>query len=581
MRMVIALDSCSSSLARLTGFTSFVHWAKRRPLDRCRQWLLASATGLALASGVGHAAEGSATENHASTARNVLIIVVDDLNDSLAGFGGHPQAQTPHLDRLRRQATTFSNAHCSAPICGPSRASVWTGLLPSSTGYYGYQQQRNHWRKFPKMAEAITLMERLRGAGFQVGATGKVFHNGHEDQAVWSKTGAISGSGHPSDFGPWPWDGATVRWGSRQGVGHPRMPGPFASYVWDGFGPLSDIPQVAATDTTPGHRGWVIGNRDFTYRHRNDRDRMPDELNADWAAQRLQQAHQQPFMMVVGMNRPHAPRYAPDEYFERFPLADVQLPPYRANDLDDVPKVLWQNPDGSRQWQSQWLPKLLDAGGEEWWRRSVRSYLACVAFVDEQIGMVLRALANGPHAKDTLVIVFSDHGFHLGEKDNLKKTTLWEEVTRVPLIIAGPGVQADHQEHHPVSLVDIYPTVIDLLALAPAVSDQQLDGTSLRPFVENRRDDWTGPKVAISVLNGDDPIEPHYEAPAHRQHFSVRSERYRYTLCNDGSEELYDLSVDPHCWDNRFADPSLTTVKAALRQQLVERVFDGKDPHRP
>lgn len=509
--------------------------------------------------------------------RNVVIIVIDDLNDSIAGFGGHPQARTPHLDHLRQRATTFHNAHCNAPICGPSRASMWTGLLPTTTGYYGYQQQRNHWRQFPAMAEAPTLMQRLRDAGFQVGGTGKVFHNGHEDNSVWSDKGAISGSGYASDFGPWPWDGSTIRWGRRHGVGHPRMPGEFAGFRWDGFGPLSDVPQVPANDDTPGYTGWVLGDGPYRWDGPEDRDPMPDERNAQWASERLLQHHDQRFLMVVGMNRPHAPRYAPDEYFELFPLDEVQLPAYRADDLDDVPSVLWQNEDGTRAWQAQWLPRLLEAGGEEWWRRSVRSYLACVAFVDAQVGVVLNALEQGPHSEDTLIIITSDHGFHLGEKDHLKKTTIWEEVTRVPLIIAGPGVSPGATVNHPVSLVDLYPTVLAALDLPPAASDHALDGHSLLPFLHDSQAHWEGPEVALSVLHGPYHIEPHQRAAPEKQHHSVRDRRYRYTLCSDGSEELYDLQEDPHCWVNQAGNPDYATHQQRLRQHLLDMV-SGSTP---
>lgn len=505
--------------------------------------------------------------------RNVIVIVVDDLNDSIAGFGGHPQAKTPHLDRLRQRATTFTNAHCNAPICGPSRASMWTGLHPISTGYYGYQQQRNHWRQFPALAHAPTLMERLRDHGMQVGGTGKVFHNGHEDNSVWSTEGVISGSGYPSDFGPWPWDGTTIRWGRRHGVGHPRMPGEFAGFRWDGFGPLSDIPQVPATDESPGYTGWVLGDGAFHWRSNEDRDLMPDELNAQWAAQRLQHEHDTPFFMVVGMNRPHAPRYAPDEYFDLFPLDEVQLPAYKEDDLKDVPTILWQNEDGSRQWQAQWLPRLLAAGGEEWWRRSVRSYLACVAFVDAQIGVVLDALEDSPHAANTLVIIVSDHGFHLGEKDHLKKTTIWEEVTRIPMIISGPGVSAGASVSHPVSLIDIYPTVLDLLHIPTNEYDATLDGHSLRPFLEDADATWDGPSVALSVLHGPHHVEPHQPAPIEDQHHSIRDQRYRYTLCSDGSEELYDLKNDPHSWHNQADNPAYAREKERLRQTLYHLVF--------
>jgi len=514
---------------------------------------------------------------------NVVLIICDDLNDSVTGMGGHPQARTPNIDRLIARGVRFVNAQCNAPICGPSRASLWTGLYPHSTGYYGYNQQANHWRRFPAMAQAVTLPEYFKANGYLVGGTGKVFHNGHEDNSVWSPAAAaVGGSGVRPSFGPTPWNGV-ARGGSWSGCGHPSMPPPFHQAYWESFASLADVPVIPAdpAHNLPGYAGWRLGDHPFRYVSETDRDRMPDELNAAWAAERLRRPQPKPFLMIVGMNRPHMPRYAPQKYFDMFPLETIQLPPYQKDDLADCAKILWQNPEtGERLAQARALPDLLAAGGEALWKRSVQSYLACVAFVDDQIGTIRDALDNGPLASNTIVIVTSDQGLHLGEKDNLSKTTVWEEVARLPLVIAGPGLATGTCDH-PVSLIDLYPTLIDLCGLPTSPNargnHQPLGGFSLRPFLQNpATNQWAGPAVALSCCPGEEPVPNNTPAPKAKPHFSVRSRTHRYILCSDGEEELYDHSTDPNEWTNLASRPDQQKVKAGLKRQLLALIGSGQ-----
>lgn len=505
---------------------------------------------------------------------NVIIIISDDLNDSVEGMGGHEQAQTPNINRLIDMGVQFTNAHANAPICGPSRASLWTGMYPSKTGYYGHNQQQNRWRNFPMMTDAITIMEHYSNNGYKLYGSGKVFHNGHEDNSVFNQPL----DGGPSSFGPFPWDGSTMHsWGKPQAFGHSIMPPNIRDSKWGGFAPLSEIPTVG------NFTGWMKDWEEpwgFQYESEMDRELMPDEITAIWVSEKLNETHDDPFFIVAGMNRPHTPRYAPKEFFDMFPLETIILPPYLENDLNDTPSILWENNN-----QSSALTRFLedsaetDIGSEMWWKKWVQSYLACVAFVDHQVGVILDSLENSQYADNTIVIFTADHGYHMGEKNFLSKTTIWEESTRVPLVVYAPRVSvAGEKVAHPVSLIDIYPTLIDLSALPenPNIGGNGylLDGYSMRPFLENPiNGTWNGPPVALNHLHGNINLANNTPSPIAENHHSVRSSRYRYTLTSDGEEEFYDHLNDPNEWNN-LAITNLDDATSSLLEWHKSEMFD-------
>ena len=482
---------------------------------------------------------------------NVIVIISDDMNDSVEGMGGHSQALTPNINRLIDRGVQFTNAHANAPICGPSRASLWTGLYPKTTGLYGHNQQQNRWRNFPILSDAVTVMEHFRDHGYKVYGSGKIFHNGHDDNSVFNQPL----DGGPSSFGPYPWDGVSIHsWNKPVGLGHPSMPPNINNQKWGGFAPLSDVP------TIDGYTGWAKDWEqpwDFYYESETDRELLPDEITAQWVAEKLEETHNDPFFIVAGMNRPHAPRYVPTSFFDKFPLETIELPPYLENDLTDTPSILWENDN-----RSSALIRFLEngdqtaVGGETWWKKWVQSYLACVSFVDHQVGVILEQLENSPYANNTIVIFTADHGYHMGEKNHMAKTTIWAESTRVPSVVYAPGVSISGEKvSHPVSLIDIYPSLIDLTGLPehPNLNGNgyALDGFSFRPFLEDPQNgEWNGPPVALNHLHGIEAPPDNTPSPIENNHHSVRSERYRYTLTSNGEEELYDHLNDPHEWNN-------------------------------
>lgn len=470
------------------------------------------------------------------TAPNVLFVIFDDLNDWINGYGGHPQALTPNLDRLRARGVTFTNNHSTATICAPSRPSILTGLYPHTSGFFGGEDDGGSnelWYENPVYAQAKTWVRFYKDSGYDVYVTGKIYHQQQILNTDYTEYGAAQ------NFGPYPNAG--------------KYPG--QEYRGkDGFcASLAAIPEG----------GW----KNFSYVSEENRDATPDEKSTAYVVGKLANTSRtKPFMINLGYHRPHTPMTAPQTYFDLFPLANVQTAPIKPDDLADCAAPMVYAGGGFTKYDgiisNGHLPLFTQA------------YLACVACADAQLGLVLDALDASPYANNTYIIVTSDHGFHLGEKSYFFKDTLWEESTHVPLIMAGPGIAAGKQITRPVSTVHIYPTLLDLCGLpSQPYSSRPLDGVSLKPLlIDPDNGVWSGPPVALTViLNRDFKALAGVQAQEHNpawQEYSVRSERFRYILCDTGEEELYDHDADPYEWTNLAADPDFAAVKKLLRAQM-------------
>jgi len=498
---------------------------------------------------------------------NLLFIIFDDLNDSVSGMGGHPQAKTPNIDRLMARGVRFTNAHCSSPICGPSRASLLTGLYPHTSGYFGWEQQQRPWRANPVLKNTKTFIQHAVAAGYTASGGGKIFHNGHEDGNAWRGRDDVDRSGPKAGHGPF---ATPVDFGQK----FPWIVTEYGSTAWPGymaFGSLNDVPVIPADPTRgfPGVRGWA----DYRFVSDANRDPLPDEQLARWAADQLAagKAHS-PFLMCIGFNRPHQPEVVPQEYFDLFPLDSIQIADRLDNDIADcAPEFrgrdmqFWTAAAGLNMYQR------LAARGDEYLRHWTQAYLASVAFADAQLGLVLDALAASGHVDDTLVVLTSDHGYHMGQKDYVFKNTVWEPSTRVPLVVAGPGVARNAECKAPVTLIDIYPTLIDYGQMPgdPHGPLQPLDGHSLRPLLEDPESGrWDGPPVALTAVAP--PRQPAADLSEQRleQNYTIRSDRYRYIRGCRGGEELYDHLEDPHEWRNLAADSDHRATLEKMRKQM-------------
>lgn len=425
---------------------------------------------------------------------NVVMIAVDDLNDWVGCLHGHPQVQTPHIDALAARGTLFTNAHCQAPLCNPSRTSLLFSLRPSTTGIYTLQPGP---REVPVTRDAVTLFQHFAAQGYATSVFGKVFHDGSIPPKQRSR--------EVTTWGPAPGMPKPPERLARRDWGHPAMD-------W-GIFPEDDRQQA----------DWQI---------------------ADAAIGHLQaQTSEQPFVLAVGFRLPHVPCFASRRWFERYPLDGLTLPPVLETDRDDIPEFAW-----ALHWRlpEPRLSALRRAGD---WEPLVRAYLATTSFMDAMVGRVLSALAESPHASNTLVVLWSDHGWHLGEKGITGKNTLWERSTRVPLIFAGPGVTKGARCAEPAELLDLAPT---LTALCGLPGDGAWEGLSLRPQLRDAATPRERPAVTTHNVGN----------------HAVRSTTHRYIRYADGSEEFYDLSVDPHEWTNLAGRPEHAEAMAAHRRWL-------------
>jgi arylsulfatase A-like enzyme len=501
---------------------------------------------------------------------NVVFVIVDDLNDLPLAPHGKPAIATPNIDRLRERGVSFTNAHTNDPICAPSRAAMMFGLYPQTTGLYWFE----NWRQNEILKTSVSLNRHLKNNGYSVFGTGKVYHIGRGDNQ-------FDEFGYRSEFGPWPWDGKS----GQAFTPHPAMMYMYEidgdmGYKWEHhFGRLSMIPEWPADEANgiPGYKGWRLYGKAFRYVNSEDRDLLADELCANWSTEIIERTHDKPYALFCGLVRTHTPLYAPDEYFDRFPLDSIEIPETIEDDLDDCAEVLADRSlYGFRRYQM--LVRHEDRQLHKEW---LQAYLACVSFVDDQVGKILDAVDKSPQRDNTIIILTSDHGFHMGEKEFLYKQSLWDGATRVPLIVAGlEGMPEGATCDQPVSLIDIYPTINDLCDLPDEPNEggngYQLEGHSLRPLLKDPDGGWTGPDVAITALPGKDHSQHNRHQGTWCPHFSVRGKQFRYTLCANGEEELYDYKADPLEWRNLASDPEYAESKADLKAQLIE-LRDGRN----
>ncbi len=434
----------------------------------------------------GVAASSSATPKLDPTRPNVLFIALDDLNDWTGILGGHPQVRTPNLDRFAASGILFTNAHCPAPACNPSRTAIFTGRSPHRSGLYDNRQQMRE-----VLPDAEIIPKSFSRHGYRSAGSGKLLHY-FIDAPSWDDYFPDKESENPFPRTLYP---------EQRPLSLPRG-GPW-QYVETDWGPLD------ATDEEFGG----------------------DFLVARWISEQLAQEWEQPFFLACGLYRPHEPWFVPKKYFEPFPLDSIQLPPgYREDDLDDLP------PAGQQLGPNRYFAHIRSQGQ---WKQGIQGYLASIYFADAMLGRVLDALAASPHADNTIVVLWSDHGWHLGEKQHWQKYTAWRACTRVPLIIrvppGAPGLPAGTGAgacNRPVNLLSLFPTLLELCGL-PAQPHH--DGPSLVPLLADPAADW--PHVAVT----------HLGQPGS---FGLSTERWRYIHYANGDEELYDIEADPYEWTN-------------------------------
>ena len=444
---------------------------------------------------------------------NVIFIAVDDLNDWVGYLGGHPQSKTPNIDKFAKKGVSFTRAYSSAPLCNPSRVSLLTGILPSNSGVYGNQE---NFREY--LPNVITLMQYFKKYGYITMGGGKIFHryNHIGDSASWDqyfiiKTDMRNPRNINSKFN-----------GRDKSLPHKNL------FNW---GPI-DV---------------------------NDEE-MSDVKVTKWAISEIQKEHEKPFFLAFGFTKPHLPWYVPRKYFQKFPLDEIIFPIVSEDDLNDLPpfgkklaKEIYQVSSG-KNFNGTGIREHKLVVENNQWKKGVQAYLATINFADKYLGEFLDALDKSKYADNTIIVLWGDHGWHLGEKQHWRKMALWENSTRTPLIIYHPNkIKNNTVINTPISFIDIYPTLIDLCGLPPKKNG--LDGKSFFQLLKN------------PSLNWDKPVLMTFGQGNH----AVRTSRWRYIQYYDGTNELYDHYNDPHEWVNLSGNNNYIKIIEELKKHIPKK----------
>ncbi|MDE0055001.1 MAG: sulfatase [Gammaproteobacteria bacterium] len=479
---------------------------------------------------------GTGVSSAGETRPNVLFIAVDDLNHWVSHLDGHPGTRTPNIDRLAGEGVTFSRAYAAAPLCNPSRVSLLTGVMPAHSGVYGnYEELRE------QLPDAVTLPQYFRRHGYSVTGAGKIFHRALPgDDDAWDEYFASwkSTQKEPSAGGATPTAGAKGNRGALPVAGN-ELP-------WKTDSEKETSPQKKSKFTKDGM--WAPWGPVDT-----DDSEMIDAQNADRIIAELESEENKPFFLAYGTHQPHLSWEVPRKYFEMHPRESVVLPKVIDNDLDDIPPF-------GRRLAAEVLDISNDVdhaapGGDHanvlkhnQWEAAVQGYLAAISFADAQVGRVLDALAESPHADNTIVALWGDHGYHLGQKEHWRKHTLWEDGLRTTLVISAPGIAGRNgRSDRVVSLLDLYPTLVELAGLDPR---EGMEGQSIVPLLKQPDLPWSRPAVSTYGF----------------QNHSLRTERWRYIRYHDGTEELYDHDADPYEWTNLAVEPVKDEYREVMNQ---------------
>lgn len=429
------------------------------------------------------------------------------MNDWIGSHGTTPRALTPNMDRLAAQGLNFVNAHTAGVFCAPSRTAIFTGQHASTTGYY---MNATYFHGKPELRP---MQVSFAEVGYKTFGAGKLFHHpaGNIDQRGWTEFFVRSQRQRESG---WPLDS----WSDDV-----PFPDPFPNSIYN-----------QGKKVTGGlflEWGAVPNDKE---------EELADTIRANYAVSKLQENHDDPFFLAVGFYAPHFPNYCPQKYFDLYDPENIELPPYKEGDLDDLPPAIRKKKINRTKAHHTKLVAL-DAVED-----AIHGYLACMSYADALVGRVLDALEASPYADNTIVVLWSDHGYHHGEKGDWGKHTLWERTSNVPFIWSGPGIAKGKNTDVTVSLIDMYPTFVEMCDLPQP--PQKLEGESLAATLA----DPDSAKDRTVYLPYMEPGE-----------YALINRDWRYIHYADG-DELYDVQSDPNEWDN--------LAKQSKHQDVIERM---------
>ena len=453
---------------------------------------------------------------------NVLFLAVDDMNDWIGSLGATPRAITPNLDKLAARGVNFSNAHTPGVYCAPARAAIFSGQYASTTGCY---RSSDYFTDHPEI-EGLPLS--FSKAGYTTLGVGKLYHH---------MPGSIDVRG---------WDEFYLRKPSQRKEG-------WSLDNWTEETPFPDPFPASVFNKGKEIKGGLF--LEWAGLPNDKEEEMADTIRVNWAAEQLGKKHDKPFFLACGIYAPHFPNYCPQKYFDLYERDKIELPPIKVDDLEDLPERMKRAKTARSK-----IHKELEAKGAV--KDAIHGYLACMSYADAMMGRVLNALEKSPYADNTIVVLWSDHGYHHGEKYDWGKHTLWERTSNVPFIWAGPGVKKGVVTDVTASLIDMYPTFVEMCGLPRP--HQKLEGTSLASTLEK-------PKVAK-----DRDVYLPYMAPGE---YAIINKDWRYISYGDDGEELYDLKSDPNEWNNLAENPNYEDTKRLLRKSAPKK-FSPAAPKR-
>ena len=453
---------------------------------------------------------------------NVLFLAVDDMNDWIGSLGATPRAITPNLDKLAARGVNFSNAHTPGVYCAPARAAIFSGQYASTTGCY---RSSDYFTDHPEI-EGLPLS--FSKAGYTTLGVGKLYHH---------MPGSIDVRG---------WDEFYLRKPSQRTEG-------WSLDNWTEEMPFPDPFPASVFNKGKEIKGGLF--LEWAGLPNDKEEEMADTIRVNWAVDQLGKKHDKPFFLACGIYAPHFPNYCPQKYFDLYDRDKIELPPIKVDDLEDLPERMKR----AKMARSK-IHKELEAKGAV--KDAIHGYLSCMSYADAMMGRVLDALEKSPYADNTIVVLWSDHGYHHGEKYDWGKHTLWERTSNVPFIWAGPGVKKGAVTDVTASLIDMYPTFVEMCGLPRP--HQKLEGTSLASTLE---------KPAVAK---DRDVYLPYMAPGE---YAIINKDWRYITYGDDGEELYDLKSDPNEWNNLAENPKYEDTKRLLRKSAPKK-FSPAAPKR-
>lgn len=454
---------------------------------------------------------------------NIVFFALDDLCDWVGPLG-YEQAVTPNMDRLADIGLTFWNAHTGGVYCAPSRAAIFSGQYAATTGCY---QSALYFKAHP---DVVPMQAAFQNGGYETYGAGKLFHH---------PAGQIDMRG---------WDEFFVRSQEQKETGWPLN-------SWDTTDAILPQPYPNSKynqDKKPANKFFLEWGKVLD----ENEELMADTIRTNWACDLLSKKHDKPFFVGVGLYAPHFPNYCPEKYFDLYDRDKIVPPEYKEDDLDDLPPAIRKSKIARGKQHHEKLVAMDSV------KDAIHGYLACVSYADAMLGRLMEAIEKGPNKDNTIIVLWSDHGYHHGEKRDWGKHTLWQRTSRVPFIWAGPGVEKNARIDATVSLLDMYPTFIDLCNL-PAVDG--LEGKSLAKALGDTRK----AKDRNVLLPGMSPNE-----------YAIINQNWRYIHYKDDTEELYNLQNDVNEWYNLAEGDKYDAIKKSMRasapKQFAEPV-NSKD----